>query len=42
MVLEAGLRMKFEASRDRARATAQVRKWALEAVRVPRKRRTLT
>ena len=32
MVLEAGSRMKFEASRDRARVNAEVRKWALEAV----------
>ena len=32
MVLEAGSRMKIEASRDRARVNAKVRKWALEAV----------
>ena len=31
MVLEVGSRMKFEASRDRARVYAQVRKWVLEA-----------
>ena len=31
-VLEAGSRMKFEASRDRARVNAKVSKWALEAV----------
>ena len=32
MVLSAGSRMKTEASRDRARVDATVRKWALEAV----------
>ena len=32
MVQEAGSRMKIEASRDRARVNAKVRKWALEAV----------
>ena len=32
MVLEAGSRMKIEASRGPARVNARVRKWALEAV----------
>ena len=32
MVLEAGSRMKFEASQDRARVNVKVRKWALGAV----------
>ena len=32
MVLEAGSRLKNEASRDRARVNARVRKCALEAV----------
>ena len=32
MVLEAGSRMKFEASRDRARVNAKIRTWAFEAV----------
>ena len=32
MVLDAGSRLNVEASRDRTRVNAEVRKWALEAV----------